>query len=234
MKKKTIEKDTVILDQIPFSPDLPILMKRLAIPENSRYANDFSKLSKISMDVARPKAMVMMLGLEEINEDSILAGGILFKSRVLAVNLKNQARLFAFAATCGTELEEWSSSLKSLLHKFWMETLKQTALAFASKALKHSIMEDYNPGRTTEMCPGELEEDWPLSEQAPLFALLGDTEQAIGLSLLPSLMMKPEKTRSGVIYATEDHFETCMLCPQGRCPGRRAPFEENLYERKYR
>jgi hypothetical protein len=45
--------------------------------------------------------------------------------------------------------------------------------------------------------------------------------------------MIPTKSVSGIIFQTDDTFESCMLCQKDNCPNRRAPYNETLYERKY-
>jgi len=67
-----------------------------------------------------------------------------------------------------------------------------------------------------------------------LFALLGDATEAVGVRLLDSLLMTPTKSVSGIRFPTEERFESCQLCPRPDCPGRRAPYDATLYERKYR
>jgi hypothetical protein len=88
-------------------------------------------------------------------------------------------------------------------------------------------------GPTAAMSPGSLA-DWPIREQRPLFSLLGDPEQAIGVKLTDSFLMIPNKTVSGLRFSTEERFESCQLCPREHCPGRRAAYEPDLYDRKYR
>jgi hypothetical protein len=83
------------------------------------------------------------------------------------------------------------------------------------------------------MSPGRLE-DWPLTEQESLFALLGDTEAKIGVRLTGSMLMYPTKSVSGILFSTEERFETCQLCPRKGCPNRKMPYDEGLYACKYR
>ena len=40
----------------------------------------------------------------------------------------------------------------------------------------------YEPGKLSSMSPGSLE-DWPISQQRPLFSLFGDVEAKIGVKL---------------------------------------------------
>jgi hypothetical protein len=77
------------------------------------------------------------------------------------------------------------------------------------------------------MGPGQLK-DWPLEEQRPLFALLGDVEGAVGVTLSDSLLMIPRKSLSGIYFPTEIPFMACQLCPKESCPSRKARYDEKL------
>ncbi|MBN1902577.1 hypothetical protein JW926_14730 [Candidatus Sumerlaeota bacterium] len=100
------------------------------------------------------------------------------------------------------------------------------------KGLNRQMEERHLLGKSASMSPGSLK-DWPLEEQIPLFSLLGDTRESIGVSLTESLLMTPTKTISGIWFATEESFESCQLCPREECPARRAPYDKDLYEKKY-
>jgi hypothetical protein len=45
--------------------------------------------------------------------------------------------------------------------------------------------------------------------------------------------MTPVKSVSGIWFPTEGKYENCQLCNREDCPGRRAPYEPGLMERKY-
>jgi hypothetical protein len=107
------------------------------------------------------------------------------------------------------------------------------ALRVASTALHDHLVDRYQLGETSTMAPGSLG-DWPLSEQRPLFELLGGPQTAVGVELMDSLLMVPHKSVSGIRFPTEEHFESCQLCPRDGCSGRRAPYDEELYARRYR
>jgi hypothetical protein len=91
--------------------------------------------------------------------------------------------------------------------------------------LVEHIREEYGLGGIAHMNPGEIP-DWPIGEQAPLFDLFDGHEKDIGVELKPSGVMKPVKSRSGIIFPNEASFVTCFLCTQTRCPGRRARYDE--------
>jgi hypothetical protein len=77
------------------------------------------------------------------------------------------------------------------------------------------------------MSPCSLE-DWPITEQAKLFSLFGDTEKAIGVRLTERMLMLPRKSISGILFPSEEEFKACRLCPREKCPSRRAVYDEGL------
>ena len=222
-----------VIDRIAFQPNVEALAAQLHVDRTSPYFEELASCVHEAQAVARPKAMYRVGYIESRGNHSISISGIQFSSRVLCVNLEKEHRVFAYLATCGVEIQEWAHSLDDPLKQYWGNAIQESALRAASRALSADIDERYQPGKTSAMAPGSLG-DWPLSEQRPLFALLGDTVQAIGVRLSESLLMIPTKSVSGIRFPTEERFESCQLCPRVDCPGRRAPYDGELYARKYR
>ena len=225
--------EPVILDDIPFALDVDALMRRLHIAPDGATADEFRDLARRAQGIARPKAMYREAYVGARDDAGVIIEGIRFSSRVLRVNLENIYRIFAYVATCGRELHAWAESLDDMLYRFWAEEIKIVAVGAATRALNEHLAARYSPGRTATMPPGSLS-DWPLREQRPLFALLGDPTAAIGVELTPSCLMVPNKSVSGIRFPTEERFESCQLCQNMDCPNRRAPYDAGLWERKYR
>jgi hypothetical protein len=225
--------EPIILDSIPFQVDLETLKKKLHVREGSPYWGDLLRLAEEARDIAKPKAVYRMAFIDEKGEEDVLVEGVRFQSRILRVNLGEAQRVFPFVATCGTEMEEWTDRMGDMLRKFWAETLKEIAVQSASRFVEEDLVERYRPGKISRMSPGSLA-DWPIQQQRPLFQILGDTAQKIGVRLTESLLMLPTKTVSGIRFPKEESFESCQLCPREICPNRRAPYDKGLYERKYK
>jgi hypothetical protein len=225
--------DPVVLDKVPWQVDLPQLLKQLGVKEGDSYAEEARRMAVEAEARGRPKAMYKAGLIESRGQDHVVIDGITFESRVLAVNLARVHRAFPFVATCGTELEEWSRSFTSVLEKFWADTLKGMALGASMVALVEHMKAEHNPGDLSMMNPGSIE-SWSLTEQRALFTLLGNPEESIGVVLMDSCFMMPGMSTSGLWFPTEDHFENCMLCRMENCPGRRAPYDSELYDKKYR
>jgi hypothetical protein len=222
----------IVLDGIPFQPDERALRERLHIDGDSDQALELATLVHQARAITRPKAMCRIAFITQKDDLGVEIERVRFTSRVLRVNLDAVQRVFPYIATCGAELDAWSHTLDDVLHQFWAEAIKLAALGAAIKAVNDHMDDRYRPGHTSAMNPGSLL-DWPLREQRPLFALLGDPQAAIGVQLTPSMLMVPNKSTSGIRFATEADFASCQLCPRDICPNRRAPYDPGLYERKY-
>ena len=225
--------DAVVLDDIPFRIDLGLLMKKLRVREGHTYTDNVKRLADEAQAIARPKALYKVAYIESRDDKAVVIDGITMNSRVLRVNLEQAHRVFPYVVTCGMELQEWADSIDDVLRRFWAETINEMALRVAIQVLNKHLAERYRPGRTSAMSPGSLGE-WPIQAQRPLFALLGDPKGAIGVRLTDSLLMIPTKSVSGIRFPTEESFESCQLCPREGCPGRRAPYDKDLYDKKYR
>lgn len=225
--------DGVVLDDIPFQIDLAALLKKLRIKEGSGYVEKVSRMLADVKAIARPKAYYRMAYVESKGDASVTIDGITFDSRVLRVNMDQAYRAFPYVATCGQEMEEWADTFGDMLERYWADTIKEMVLRNAINVLRVRIIERHRLARTSTMAPGSLA-DWPLTQQRPLFDLLGRVRELIGVQLTDSLLMIPTKSVSGIRFPMEESFESCQLCPREVCPGRRAPYDADLYERKYK
>ena len=223
----------VVLDQIPFDPDDDGLARQLRLRPESKRMDDLRQMVDAARAIARPRAVYRVARVEARGDDHVVLDGTRLTSRVLRVNLAEVHRAFVYVATCGVELDEWVQAQEDLLDQFQADAIAGVALTTARQALSQHLEEVFRPGHLGEMNPGSLD-DWPLREQRQVFELLGDPQAAIGVQLLDSYLMKPTKTTSGLLFPTEDAFHNCQLCPMEDCPGRKAPYDPDLYDRKYR
>lgn len=222
----------VRLTDIAFRPELPALLKKMRIDQRPEYAERFTRLVEQAVQLARPKAAYGLSSIDERSDEAVIVDGVTLTSRVLSVNLAKVHRVFPFLITCGKELENWSQSVTDMLEKFWADAIMEDALRSALDALKASLAERYQLGHSAMMNPGSLP-DWPIDQQQPLFHILGDLSEQVGVKLTDTFIMVPIKSVSGLLFPTEAHYENCQLCPRERCPGRRAPYDEKLYQQRY-
>jgi hypothetical protein len=190
-------------------------------PADSETVNE---LLAFAQPLLHPRALFRDAFIDRRRDDAVEIEVYLFRSRVLSLNLKGTERVFPFLITVGGELEAEASKQNDLLRQYYLETIADLALHAAGEFLEAHIQRTFGLEKISSMSPGSLE-DWPLDEQKPLFALLGETENRLGVRLTDSLLMVPRKSVSGILFPAEESFASCSLCPRSRCQGRRAPFD---------
>jgi hypothetical protein len=224
-----------ILVDVPTEFDIDRLLARLHIDKESKNASDILDLIETVAPVIRPKAIYEVSYIQYRNYDTVDIGGVIFKSRVLRVNLDKVERVFPYIATCGREVDEIAIPPGDLLTQFWLDSIKQMALDAVRTYLVNHLRERYALGELSKMSPGEGSQDlWSIEQQRQLFSIFGNVEDLIGVTLTDSLFMIPIKSVSGIYFPTEIRFESCQLCPREVCPSRRAPYDKDLLESFYK
>ncbi len=175
--------------------------------------------------IACPKAKCRLVEITGRGEGWVEAGGTRLTSPLVARNLADTRRIVAYVATCGTELEEWSTQFADPLAQYWADQIKLFFLGQIRSYMTAQIRARYFPaGHMSSMNPGSLKE-WPLPEQAALFRLVGEVTRDTGVRLTDSFLMLPSKSGSGFFFASGQAYENCQYCPLLDCPGRRAPYQ---------
>jgi hypothetical protein len=226
------ENTTTILDPIPFQVDRTQLLAALGMESNTSLADEAEALACEAENVARPKGVYKLSGVEPVSDNMVRIDGVTFTSRVLAVNLEGAHRAFPYVATCGIEMEQWSETMDDPVRRFGADTIKQMAVSTAIQALGDHLADAYRPGQRATMNPGSLT-DWPIEQQRNLFALFGEVVDTIGVKLTESYLMIPTKSVSGIWFQSEKGFQNCQLCPRSDCPSRRAPYDPHLFDKRY-
>lgn len=218
------------LTDIPVALDPAALMAQAHIEAGSEDAAGFARLVEQALAVARPKALLAEAFVEDRGDDTVRISGVTFTSRMLRANLASVERVFAFVATCGHELDTVRLPPDEFLAEFWWDTIKAAVLDCAVRRLQEHLGQKFRLGRSASMHPGSGDaEVWPIEQQRELFALLGDVRGRIGVELTTSFLMVPNKSLSGIQFATEKDFRTCQVCRRLQCPNRAAPFDEALW-----
>jgi hypothetical protein len=213
--------------------DIPLTLRRdhfkksvmaESYPELEEELEDF--LDRCT-EVARPKALYREMFVESVEKEEVRIGGAHFSSYILAEKLGNVPRVFPYACTCGTELDDLDiSSYDPMLSELWLSTVKMQALGSAANFLKDLIKKKYDIRVLSSINPGSGNVDvWPVDQQHPLFSLLGDTKSSIGVDLTESALMVPDKSISGIYFPSQIEYCNCQSCTRENCPARRAPYE---------
>ena len=218
-------EDGVIRIELPFNIDTSALAKRMRVRGLDRTRKETAaELVRKASSVARPRALYCASTVRHVDDSSVIIGGTAFSSRVLSKVLSDQEIAFPYLITIGTELDRLDVPSRDMWDRYFLDTVKQMVLQSAGQAFSDHLHREYRFQRITHMNPGEIE-DWPVTQQRPLFSIFRKAPGEIGVILTGGCMMKPHKSRSGICFANNTGFETCRLCTQLRCPGRRAAYD---------
>jgi hypothetical protein len=213
-----------ILDDIQIKINADLVGKRLHLKRDK----DLKAVQDLIRDAepwVEPKVLYKVSYIEEKLDDGVVIEGLQLISSVLRKNLDKAERVFPFVITIGNKLGGKMDAGEDLLEKFYLDTIGNVALTQVRLAFEDHLKQKYAIEKTAFMEPGSLV-NWPIEQQKPLFQLLGNVEESIGVRLTDSLLMLPAKSISGIYFPTETSFLSCQLCPREHCESRRAKYSE--------
>lgn len=219
------------LENIPIKLNIKEVIRDLHLNEKTSSSVNFHELLNTTESLIQPKASYEAVYINNKGEDTVEIDGITFSSRVLRMNLENVERVFPYLITIGGDLEDEASSFEDVLMQFYLENMGDMVLRLCKKHLEKHLKKHYGLEKLASMSPGSLE-NWPVTEQEPLFSLFQEEQDKVGVRLTESMLMIPRKSISGIIFPTEVTFFSCQLCPRERCSARKAPYDERL-KKKY-
>lgn len=226
-----MEDKIEVFADIPFTLERNRLYEALRVQPGSDQAGELEALIAEATETGRPKALYKISYLDEKGVDSVTMDGVTFTSPALRKNLDAVERVFPYIATCGREVDSMGTEKEGIKKKVWIHYIKMTLLEAASRYLTGQIEKRYKPPGLSSMNPGSGDASvWPFEQQKKLFSLFGDVENLIGVRLTELLVLVPEMSVSGILFPTETSFQSCQLCRRERCPGRRAPFDQALWD----
>jgi hypothetical protein len=221
------------LDDIPVTTTLEEVLEKLRIAEPDDIELITGLFNK-AKEIARPKALYKESFVEDVDGNHVRIDETVFESNVVAANLKDVHRVFAYVCTCGTEVDDWTSGEKDYVVSLWLDMIKEMFLHEASVYFKEYIKKAYGFENISAVNPGSGNVDnWDISQQRLLFDLVGDVKEEIGVELTDTFLMHPIKSTSGLLYPSDTEFVNCALCNRENCIGRRAEFDSALYAQAF-
>jgi len=179
--------------------------------------------------IARPKAICRTANVDGITGDKVTIGGTMFQSAVMAENLKDAHRVFAYVVTCGIEVDSLSQGQKDYFIALWLDMIKEIILVDIMTQFTDIVCNKYDIEKYATMNPGSGNIDvWPIAQQRPLFELIGDVQKDSGVILKDSLLMVPTKSVSGILFPSDSGYINCEVCTRENCVNRRAPYNPAL------
>ncbi len=216
--------ESTILANFAMNVPFESLIKKLHIEEKDDIELMRGKWQE-ACAIAVPKAIYKECFIDNFAGDSVTIEGVTFTSPTLIAKLSGLHRVFAYVVSCGNEVDDWSHQEQDPFVYLWLDTLKEMMLFEAEKQFQEHIKGQFGIKKVAAMCPGSGNLDtWPIEEQGPLFQLIGQVQEEIGVTLTPQFLMLPTKTVSGLLFPTEVDFITCSLCQRENCQGRQAAY----------
>lgn len=218
----------ILFTDIPFSPDISVLDDRIFFHGDAS-APEIQDIWEKGLKLIKPKALFLPVEVIHTPDGKVASiGGEPMNSVILDKNLENCHRVFAYAATCGTEIMELHSQDDHISSALFIMRLSavRTALQYGIDEICHR----FDIRKSAVVNPGSLPQ-WPISEQPKLFSILGCVEESLGVTLKNNRYMEPSESVSGFLYETDAEYRNCMICKNIDCIGRQAPYDEDLAEK---
>lgn len=209
-----------------WQPDLAALDRQVRMESCPDLADEFHALVAEAALVAHPRAVWKTAPVRYAEGEEVSCGGVDFRSAMLARNLSATAEAFPYLATCGNEIDRRFPDPGDPLAEYWLDQIKTAALYAVYDLLREKIRSTGGKGQLNAMNPGSGNARlWPLTQQVPLFRLIGDEASSwAGVALGDTLLMKPNKSVSGVFFFGADDYVSCTYCERAVCPNRRAAY----------
>ena len=187
-----------------------------------------NRLLAETQELVRPRAAYLIREVERMTENRLDLRGCHAVRGPIAKFLKPAKRVAVFIVTIGDELEKLATGRMEkgrTLEGYALDAIGSAAADAAVDALAdHILWNDASPDEAVSpaLSPGYC--GLPLDEQVPLFSILNSG--AIGVRLLPSMIMYPIKSVSGLlgIGGREEvvrHGVPCEWCELDDCKMRR-------------
>ena len=221
--------ETIVRRHLGITLDFQKVMEKLRVPED--LDEEFRDIFDECAAVADPKFCYARANVTQ-DETATFIGGERFESRVMQVNFKDKTAAWPYVVTCGKELYDLARQKDDPLEKFWADGISEQFLYLAHGVALNEIRQAAGAKHLSSMNPGSLS-DFPISQQEPLFRMLGDVREMIGVWITDSFLILPYKSGSGIYFASEEDYVNCALCQRANCPNRRAPFDEMQFAMKF-
>lgn len=167
------------------------------------------KTKAILLKNSRPLAIICSVGVEAVSEAKTEMGGHMISSYDFAKQMTGALQSVLYVVTIGETYQKNLSTRELFFLDCW-GTAYVDALACKVEERIHSILAGIGLGISGRYSPGYG--DMRLEEQRVIFSLLDAA--GIGVDLLDSCIMKPQKSMSGIIAVSSTRGEHAEI---GKC-----------------
>jgi hypothetical protein len=208
--------------QLPITPRREDIFRCLGYPRQAtppaHMVRAIEEIVAAVLPQVRPRGTYSLYTLTAQTAHSLTIGGAVLKGNI-GEFLHGADRIAVFLVTVGSEITRLSEARCRAGDAFAGWALDAVG-SWAAEAAADALMANLNPhlradeGLTLRYSPGYCGMD--LAEQRKLFRLA--QAESIGISLLPSLLMEPLKSISGIVGLGPRSAVGVTLSPCDRCP----------------
>lgn len=209
-----LEQKEGVLHAYAWDADVNALAEKLRVEEDDRPA--FERTFEAARANLRPCVYCRELTVDALGDDFAMLSGEWFDGPRLGRLLSESTQAWAYVATAG---DSPAGPEDDLLTTWWLQKLGEDAVHAATDRLPGELPCG-EAEHISAISPGSLP-DWPITEQQPLFRLLG--AKNVGVTLTDACLMVPRASVSGILFASPETFCSCTHCTKCQCPNRRAP-----------
>ena len=189
----------IILNEFTIILDKQAFVDKMRLRPGTKRADELWSMLQEAQEIVAPKAAIKICNPEIIDLKTVRLENTLFSSEKLCEALQHKEQVFPYLITCGCELAEWSKQFKEMA-KFMADEIMLAILKQAQGQLGKYISSHFKIADLAKVNPGFLP-TWPIIEQKPFFELMGSLANDIKLELLPSCLMEPAKSGSGIYFS---------------------------------
>ncbi len=220
--------ETLKLD-IPFELNRAALLSLLHCTEDAELFQRALSLYQETRALFRPLYLAREFSVQRRLPQGAMIGGRLFSSRILSAKLQDSQRVLVYIASCGCAISQKCREATDPLDHYLLDQLAYLAYLRAMEEMAREMEPLFGIKKYRLLCPGSII-DWSVADVRLFFSLMDGLYQRAGLRCLDSGLIDPLKSTSGIVYETEEDFESCALCPRARCESRRLPFDPEQHE----
>jgi len=211
----------IVVSDLKVDGDTDQVVASLTAKTPASISRRVEELCREAQGQIRIRAVYRACDVQHAEGERVIVGGVSFRSCMLAEQLTDARHAFPFVLTCGSDVDSLSAKAADPFESYCIEAIAHVQLRDACQALLHRIQTTHDTLALASMYPGAGRPDlWPIEQQGPLFALLGDVEAAIGVRLTDNYMMIPMKTISGIAHPSASGFVSCQHCNREDCESR--------------
>jgi hypothetical protein len=163
---------SIVLNPLPFQIDTAAVLARMRVTPGARAETEVLDLIAEAKQSRSPKAMYRMATSTQRTDAVIMERHPLHQPRAAREPGRSAARL-RLRLHLRPRTGGMGGGSRTMCWRFYADAMNQAVLGQCARRVPGAAAEAYSVQQTSGMNPGSLGE-WPISQQRPLFALIGD------------------------------------------------------------